>query len=420
MNKKLQALLQKKTEARAALVTKSEASEDITELRGFQKQIKELNVEIDEMRAAIAEPAEAPAPAGEGKALGEGNQEDRTQVVNGAAGTPEKRQFTPGKGFIPLAGAGTAEDRAVQEAAAKEKRGKDLKEGRSVTIASDSIVIPNQFGKTINGTFQQVSSLIDNVNIIPLAGGESFRQPYEMDTPDGNYTAEGVAAADTDRTFGYADISKTKITAYSEITNEVAKLPAANYADLVMQGVTKTCRKKIAKEILIGDGATGHFVGIFSSNATAIDAATDISIATIDNTTLDTIVFGYGGDEAVEGTQSVLILNKVDLAAFSRLRTNDGKKFHDIKTYGGYGTIDSTPFIINSVAGAVSKAATVSGTYCMAYGNLSNYMMAVFSQLDVQRSTDYKFKEGMIAHRGEVFIGGNVTSHNGFLRIKKS
>ena len=159
--------------------------------------------------------------------------------------------------------------------------------------------------------------------------------------------------------------------------------------------------------------------GIFSTAAAAIDAGTDLSISTIDNTTLNNIIFSYGGDEAVED-QAVLLLNKGDLKAFSQLRTTDGKPFHTIVTNGNTGTIDGIPFIINSAASAISKPATTAGAYCMAYGSLSNYKLVVFSDLDVQRSTDYKFKEGMIAHRGEVYAGGNVVAYNGFIRVKKA
>ena len=56
----------------------------------------------------------------------------------------------------------------------------------------------------------------------------------------------------------------------------------------------------------------------------------------------------------------------------------------------------------------------------MAYGNLRNYKLVEFSPVEVERSEEYKFKEGMIAHRGEVFVGGNVVRKNGFLRIKKA
>ena len=143
------------------------------------------------------------------------------------------------------------------------------------------------------------------------------------------------------------------------------------------------------------------------TTATAIDSATDLALATINNNTLDEIVFSFGGDEEVEDA-AVLILNKKDLKAFSRLRTTDGKKFHDIKTNGNTGTIDGIPFIINSACNALTDAGTPDDAYCMAYGPLSNYMLAIFSDLEIKRSEDYKFKQGMIAHRGSVFVGGNV------------
>jgi len=68
----------------------------------------------------------------------------------------------------------------------------------------------------------------------------------------------------------------------------------------------------------------------------------------------------------------------------------------------------------------LTDASTQADDYCMAYGPLSNYMLAIFSDLEIKRSEDYKFKQGMIAHRGSVFVGGNVVSKNGFLRIKKA
>lgn len=412
MKDKLLKMLKAKEEARAALVAKSDTSEDVAELRGINGQMEIINTEIAELRSMIDSCAEGP---------GEG-EEARTAAVNTDSSLPpEQRNFTPGKGFVPVPGGGivTDEERNAKSAAEKEKRGKSLIEGRSVTVASGSIVIPKVASGTINGTFTQVSSLLDGVDQLPLNGGESFSQPYEKSTPDGTYTDEMVPASDTDVQFGYADINKTKVTAYSEITNEIKKLPAADYEGVVMQGITRSARKKLAKEILVGTGAAGHLVGILTAAATAIDATTDLSIATISNTTLNEIIFSYGGDEAVED-QATLILNKADLKEFSQLRTTDGKPFHTIVARGNTGTIDGIPYIINSAASAVSATTTAAGAYCMAYGSLSNYKLVVFSDLDVQRSTDYKFKEGMIAHRGEVYAGGNVVAYNGFIRVKKA
>jgi HK97 family phage major capsid protein len=297
-----------------------------------------------------------------------------------------------------------------------EKRGKALKENRSVTVGASSVILPQHQATDINPTFNEVSSLIDRVNIKPLIGGESFKQAYIKGYGDGDYTAEGADYAGAEPVFGYADINKTKVTAYAEDTEELAKLPAVDYDQEVMKGISIASRKKITREILVGDGATGHFVGIFSDKATAIAPDTDKELSKIDETTLDEIVYSYGGDEDVEDV-AVLILNKMDLKAFATLRNPDGKKVYDVKPNGNVGTIDGVPYIINSACKSIAKA--TAGQYCMAYGPLSNYTMAIFSDLDVQRSTDYKFKQGMIAHKGSVFVGGNVTSYNGFLRIKK-
>lgn len=299
-----------------------------------------------------------------------------------------------------------------------EKRGKDLKEKRSVTVASSNLILPTHESSTINGTFNQVSSLIDAVKHVPLNGGESYKTAYEKGHGEGGYTTEGTAATTSDVEFGYAEITKSKITSYSEETEEVIKLPNADYDSVIVSGVGKSLRKKITKEILIGDGSANHLTGIFSANATAIDASTDLDITTIDDSTLDDIIFTFGGDEDVEDT-SVLILNKSDVKAFAKLRTTDGKKVYEVKAQGNKGTIDGVPYIINSACKAISNSATTAGAYCMAYGPLSNYELATFSDTDITRSTDAKFKEGMIAHRGVVFVGGNVASHNGFLRIKK-
>lgn len=413
MGEKLAKLLKIKEEARAALVAKSEKSEDVAELRGLQVSIEALNSEILELRNMITELEQA-----ENADNADNNDTDeRSKAVNkDNIDDTEQRQFVPGTGFVSKSKSDFSQrDKKLQEA---EKRGKDLKEGRSVTVASSSILLPKVSSNTINGTFNKTSGLLDSVDIMPLQGGESFTQPYEIDTPPGDNTAEGAAYAVADTTFGQAEIKKTKVTAYSETTEEVEKLPAAPYESVIMNGITKSVRRKITKEILTGDGTSNHLTGIFTS--TTIAAATDIAIAAIDKDTLNNIIFSYGADEEVEAS-ATLILNKADLKAFSQLRTTNGEKLHTIVTNGNNGTIDGIPFIINSAGcKAISATATVKDEYCMAYGVLSNYKLVAFSPLDVRKSDDFKFSTGQIAHRGSVFIGGNVVVYNGFVRVKKA
>lgn len=411
MKDKLMKLLQAKEEQRQALVAKSEKSEDVNELRSIHADIEKLNGEISELRGMIADIEKS----------GGANEEidERTKAVNSAEGQKQEQRFyQPGQGFKVVSDA-PVEDRDKKAREESEKRGKALKENRSVTIATTGIILPQHQATDIRPTFNEVSGLLDRVFIKPLPGGESFKQPYIKGYGISDYTSEGGDYATAEPTYGYAEINKTKITAYAEDTEELQKLPAADYDAEVVKGIRIAARKKITREILVGDGSTGHLVGIFSDKATAIDANTDLELAEINNNTLDEIIFSYGGDEDVEDA-AVLILSKVDLKKFSQLRTADGKKFHDIVTNGNVGTIDGIPFIINSACKPLSAAGTAAGEYCMAYGPLSNYMLCVFSDMDVQRSTDYKFKQGMIAHKGSIFLGGNVVSKNGFIRIKKA
>ena len=245
--------------------------------------------------------------------------------------------------------------------------------------------MPTYTADDIRPTFNEVSSLIDRVTVKPLIGGESFKQPYVAGYGTGDYKTETTEYASAEPSFGYATINKAKVTAYAEDTEELQKLPDADYDAEVMKGIRIASRKKITREILVGDGDSNHLAGIFSAAAAAIDADTDIEFSEIDETTLDDIIFSYGGDEDVEDA-AVLILNKKDLAAFAKLRTADGKKIHDIKSNGNTGTIDGYPFLINSACKAISDTSTSSGDYCMAYGPLSNYMLCIFSDMDVKRS----------------------------------
>lgn len=301
-----------------------------------------------------------------------------------------------------------------------EQRGKDLKENRSITVGSSTILLKAHQATDIKDTFNNVSSLVDRVSFMPLEGGESYSQPY-IDSWGGeaDYTAMNADYHEVDgATFKSAVISKTKITAYHEMPEEIEKLPDAPYAQVTESGIDRALRLKLTRQILIGAGTAGTIVGIFTANATAIDTATDFEVTTIGEDTLDDIVYAYGGIEEVE-SEHVLILNKKDLRAFDALRDKNGRKLHVVTKNGNTGTIDTVPYIINSVCKAISDTTTSAGDYAMAYGPLENYQLTQFSAKDIQKSTDFKFKSGQICFKGNVFMGGNVIKKNGFLRIKK-
>jgi len=301
---------------------------------------------------------------------------------------------------------------------ALEKRSNDMREGRTITVASDEILLPSYTSNDLAAyPFNEVSTLVDKVHVVNLKGGETYTKSFVKSHGTAGLTGEGEAYSETEPEFGYTTIQKVKITAYTEITEELEKLPSIPYQAEVLKNINVSLRKKLSQQILKGAGTTNTFTGLFSDSAVALADQSPLEISTIDENTLDDIVFAYGGDEGIENG-AVLILNKNDLRAFARLRTAEGRKVHTIDYKAQ--TIDGIPYIINSNCSAISDPTTTEGSYTMAYGALTNYEVAVFSGVEIAKSTDYKFKDGIICYKASVFTGGNVVGYNGFLRIKKA
>ncbi len=300
---------------------------------------------------------------------------------------------------------------------AMEKRGKDIKEGRTITVGSDEILLPQHTDPNLAPVpFAEVSTLVDKVKVVNLKGGETYTKSFVKTHGTAGLTEEGQPYSETEPTYGYCTITKVKVTAYTEITEELEKLPAIPYQAEVLKNINVSLRKKISQQILRGAGDSNTFMGIFSDRAVALADSEPLYIKEINEDTLDDIIFAYGGDEEVEGG-SVLILNKNDLRAFARLRTAEGRKVHTIDYKAC--TIDGIPYVINSNCKAISDSKTTDGEYCLAYGSLHNYEVPIFSGVEIGKSTDYKFKDGIICYKASVFTGGNVVGYNGFLRIKK-
>jgi len=298
-----------------------------------------------------------------------------------------------------------------------EKRGKDLMENRTIKVSSDEVLLPEYVDSTLAPyPFKPVSELVDRVHTINLQGGETYTKSYVKSYGEAGTTEEGASYTEAEPHYGYVTIPKVKVTAYTEITEELEKLPAINYQAEVIKNINISLRKKISQQIIKGDGTTNNFTGIFSDKADALKDQADLEISAIDENTLDDIVFAYGGDEAIENG-ACLIINKNDLRAFAKLRTKEGRKVHNIDYVNQ--TIDGIPYVLNGNCSALSDPSTGVGTYCIAYGSLFNYEVPIFSNVEIGKSTDYKFKDGIICYKASVFTGGNVVGYKGFVRVKK-
>lgn len=394
----LMKMSKKDLKARIAALNKDAQAKSGDELQAIMDEAKEIS-------GILADIASREALAG----MVEDGTEDPTPVAGqGEEGMDAKNQ------------ARTKSGKALKDGKAVSYQAKTLARPMNTLTTSTGVVMPKHTSPDIAPTFNNVSSLIDRVKTVPLPGGESYQRPFVKSYGDGaGSTAEGADYNTSEPEFGYAEIVREKITAYAEEPEEMQKLPDADYDGVVEESVVRAIKRYASRQILVGPGGTGKFRGIFFNPSKAqddiIDRNTDITtITAIDDATLDEIIYSYGGDEEVEDV-AVLILNKKDLKKFAKLRDKQGRKVYTIVNHGNTGTIDEVPYIINSACGEIGGTAD---TYCMAYGPLSNYEVAIFSDIEAKKSTEYKFKQGQTAYKACVFMGGNVVAKNGFIRVK--
>ena len=408
--------------------------------------LKELNEKKAELRKKLenAKPEELEEIRKEIEALKdveieeEKEELDERSLLKGVIEDLEKRSIKPSNAQIiekPK-----REERKVDEKELIEQRAKDLKEGKTVSIAFDNgeqrsvtvqggtILVPKKYKNEISESFNAVSGMVDMLNTIPLNGGDTYNVAFEKGYGEGDYTTEGGEYHDIDVETDYVETGRAKITSYIEITKEVKKLPAAAYLALISKRVTSSIKKKIGAQAIVGTGTTNTIKGIYNADTNVMpteDGTSDIELAEIDADTLNEITFAYGGNEDVEAPQT-LILSKDDLKAFAKVKTSDGKFVYSITKNGARGTISykdgglAVPFVINSACNSISKKDTTAGKYTMIYGSLMDFELPVFSDLEVQESTDYQFKKGMICYRADAIVGGTVSKYNGFVRVKKA
>lgn len=433
MKDKLKKMLAQKQQKRSDLLARSQASEDVKELRSINTEIEAVNEEIGTLQKMLDDLSEKLDDESKSK---EEDERSADPEFKGAESRAAAVPGMPGQAQVMGTFGAGSEMRGTQDIFKQiEARAADLIAGKAVsftaeemraleqratTIGGGTLVVPKHQSSTLNPSFNEISGVINQVNSISLPGGDTYTKGYEINIGEGDYTTETGNYTESDPTFGYVDIVKAKITVYSEITDEVKKLPAVDYAAYVSAAIMNMLRKKISKEIFVGAGGANKLKGILTSTTPLTN---DIDIAAIDANTLTKIVFGYGGDVDVEGG-CTLYINKLTLQAFAEIRGNDSKPVYRITMDGNTGTIGyvdgslTVPYTLTSAL--TSFAATAEDAFFGVYGNPMMYELTMFSGVEILESRDFKFRSGQIAYRGAVWAGGSPAAYKGFARLKKN
>ena len=292
----------------------------------------------------------------------------------------------------------------------------DLLEKRSATLSSD-ILVPTIDSNEIIPKFNDVSGILDLIKSMTLNSGRTLRVPYAKSTPIGSITEEGALYDETNTEFGEVEIDGIKITAYTQYSEEVEKLPAAEYEAFIISEIQNALMRKIIEQIVKGNG-NKQFKGLY--DLSVADNTSDLAINEIDSKTLNKIVFEHNTSaEEVEGNM-VLFLNKKDLGAFANVTSQDGRPVYNIQfnSNGMTGFINGTKFCICNSLNSLSNASTEN--YTMVYLEPSKYLVPIFSEIDLKRDYSSGFRNGLVAVKASIIVGGSLISPFGITRIKKA
>ena len=392
-------------EMRAAKIAEIAEAKSEEALNEIKLELKKLDAQIEEVRKLEAKTPEEKAAEERSSAQPDVVKINHNAEKNEKKGVDLDKLATEVRSGKPTVISAEAQ-REVQKRA----------------IASSTTQKPAAYKSTLEEAPNQVAQAIDLVAHVPMKGAARYEVAFEVDVTDADYTAEAGAYTTAEGTFNTNDTVATKLTAKAVVNEEVKELNTIDYLDAIINNVKKSLRKKASKEIVAGDGTTGHLRGIANAPAKVMPADYKLDVRAFDKNTLRNIIMAYGGDEDVTSPLT-LFLNKNTLNEFLAVELKSGDPAYNVKFEGTGGTISEAkgglevPFSINS--GFKAFSAEVAGKTFAVYGDPQKYELPEFSDMIVVENDAIYQDKGQIAFFGHQHLGGVVAGYKAFLPIKK-
>lgn len=287
----------------------------------------------------------------------------------------------------------------------------------AATVFSGDLVAPTGGSSQINdGHNAQVSGLIDQVRVETFDGlngwEESYLKAIQTATHGKPATVGGTTRADSSPEWRKAKLLAHEVQTTAFVDKNIAKLSPAAYAQKAQGYALVALRREINKLIINGDGSESPEVFGFvnAKNTKGENIFSTSNVKAINEDTLRSMVFGYGGDEEISANAR-LVLDKVNLEALGAIKKgeNDKSSLFDISQQGNNGTIKAGGLIVPyTIASAI-------GSKTLAYGDPMAYLLALFGSYTVRVDESVKSVERMIAILGDAMVGGNLTVDKGML-----
>ena len=386
MKEKLQKMLDAKNEQRKNLNNALIESDSKEERAALGETLTALGAEIAELEAMLAEvdePAEETPTTEENKDENKGDE----RKMNILETMNTRKEKTDNKEIEARAKAFAESGKMTIENA----------EARSVLVSSGTLATPTEVAGINDAIGARVSSIVDLVKITDASGMGAYKVAYVDTDATAATQTEGGAYHAGEPTFGFVEIKPQTEAVLSYISKQARKQTPLNYQAKVNESALVALRKRAAK--------------IITDKLIASDLNVKIDIPALNENTLRRVAFNYGGDEGIVGA-ATLFINKTDLVALGDVRGSDKKPVYEI-----------TPDASNPNTGVIRDGG-LAVPYCidsnltagtLAYGQAKCFELALFSNYEINVSEDFAFDKGLLAIRGDVELGGDVTVKGGFV-----
>lgn len=268
MKKYLLNLISRKKEEMKKLQERSDASQDLAEVRAIGETLKTL---ADEIKDAEAQLAKLDDDNGDGEGTGEGTGEaSRSQVPEGAqlrnavvvssTGTPAKEDnegMEYRKAFMEFIQRGTPIPAELRE--------------NANTLTTDVTVIPTQLVNQIIEKMDAVGNIISAVTRTAFKGGVQI--PTSSVKPVASWVVEGAGSDRQKKTTTNITFTYHKLRCEISMSMEVGTMALSAFEAKFVENVSKAMIKAIEEAIINGDGS-GKPKGILTETPEAGQAVT--------------------------------------------------------------------------------------------------------------------------------------------------
>lgn len=302
---------------------------------------------------------------------------------------------------------------------------------KAITLATGTLVQPTGVGTDVRDIIgSAVSSIVDQVGVIDLAGMGAYQEPYtitELEASANTVASKAGQARPTsaDPTFGVAEIKPYELSITSYVDRNLSRLTPANYYQKIYSMAMRALRRKLASLIVNGDSESSHVMyGLKNAtNKAGSPIYATVDVDKVDEHLLDTLYFSYGTDDAIEANAR-LFLTKADLKAIGQLRgTNEKRRLFSVEPDMGNpntGLIRDGGVVIpyTIASDLTSLSATTAGSspiQTMCYGSPANYLLGLFGDFSIRVDESFKADARLLTILGDAMVGGNLVADKGMV-----